>query len=193
MPHLPNKLSYVLGTILGDPGELLRFIATGWATFKFRFIRRCAGAGTVIGESCTFINANNIHIGENCLVQDRVYIRAGKDGNVTIGDDAALNSFVQIFGHGGIELGAETQIGPNCVLTTTGHDYRAADLDRNYSAIKIGRRVWVSANCTILPGVTIGDFSVIGAGAVVNKDIPPRSLAVGVPARVIRAIDEPGD
>ena len=190
MSHLPNKFQYVLSTLLSDPTELLRFAATALTTFKFRFLKGCGGPGSVIGAHTVIINSKNVTIGRNCLLQDRVYIRAGKDGRVTIGDKAALNSFVQIFGHGGIDIGPETQIGPNTVLTTTGHNYHAVDLDRNFSQITLGRRVWIGASCTILPGVTIGDYSVIGAGAVVTKDIPPNSLAMGIPARVIRTFDE---
>lgn len=120
---------------------------------------------------------------------DRVYIRAGANGKVTVGDGAAINSHVQIYGHGGIRIGEHTQVGPSTIITTTGHNYRTKELERDYSAIDIGKRVWIGANATILPGVSIGDFSVIGAGAVVTKDIPPHSLAVGVPARVIRSIE----
>jgi acetyltransferase-like isoleucine patch superfamily enzyme len=57
--------------------------------------------------------------------------------------------------------------------------------------VVIGKGVWIGANATILPGVQIGDHSVIGAGAVVTKDVAPYSVAVGVPARVIRQIDKP--
>jgi acetyltransferase-like isoleucine patch superfamily enzyme len=137
------------------------------------------------------INSNNIEIGANCLIKDRVYLRAGIDGHIILGDGAAINSFVQIYGHGGVNIGEQTQIGPNSVVTTTGHDYLSRNLDQDYSAISIGARVWIGANCTILPGVTIGDHAVIGAGAVVTRDIPANCVAVGVPARVIRHFDAP--
>ena len=55
--------------------------------------------------------------------------------------------------------------------------------------IKIGCNVWIGANATILPGVTIGDGAVIAAGAVVSKDVPPRTIAGGVPAKIIKTID----
>ena len=136
------------------------------------------------------VNSGNIRIGANCLLQDRVYLRAGIDGHILIGDGAALNSFVQMYGHGGIKIGKDTQLGPNTVVTTTGHDYLSGDLDSEYASINIGDRVWIGANCTIIGGVNIGDQAVIGAGAVVIKDIPARCLAVGVPAQVVRSFDE---
>ena len=136
------------------------------------------------------INAANIDIGTDCLLKDRVYLRAGIEGRISIDDRAALNSFVQMYGHGGIKIGKDTQIGPNTVITTTTHDYLATALETSFLEISIGERVWIGGNCTILGGVHIGDQAVIGAGAVVTKDIPARSVAVGVPARVIRSFDE---
>ncbi len=75
------------------------------------------------------------------------------------------------------------------MITTTGHDYLSSNLESDFAEITIGERVWVGANCTIIGGVDIGDQAVIGAGAVVTKDIPARCVAVGVPARVIRSFD----
>lgn len=187
MQHLPKKHLYLLRTAVHNPSELLRFARVAWSTFRYRFLQRCAGRGTVVGERTVMTNTANIRIGAGCLVQDRVYLRAGPDGHIRIGEGAAVNSFVQMYGHGGIDIGADTQVGPNTVLTTTGHDYLARDLQQNYAGITIGKRVWIGASCTILPGVTIGDHAVIGAGAVVAKDIPAQSLAVGVPARVVRS------
>lgn len=190
MEHLPNKHLYLLKAILRNPSEIVRLLRVAWSTLRYRYVHRCAGAKTVVGEATVMTNTSNISIGKSCLIQDRVYLRAGLDGRIEIGDGAALNSFVQMYGHGGITVGDDAQIGPNTVVTTTGHDYMATDLNQNYAAIRIGKRVWVGANCTILPGVTIGDQSVIGAGAVVSKNIPARCVALGVPARVVRRFDQ---
>src|SRR5690606_18371727 len=119
-------------------------------------------------------------------------IRAGVHGRVEIGDRVAINSFVQIYGHGGVSIGDETQLGPGTIVTTTGHDYADEKLEASFTPIVIGRRVWVGAHVTIIGGVTIGDSAVIGAGAVVIRDIPPHTLAVGVPARVVRRLDRGG-
>ncbi len=192
MRHVPDRLNYLLQTAIHNPAEMLRIFRVALTTFWFRFGKRCVGPGTLVGEKTVFINSSNIRFGSNCLIQDRVYIRAGTHGKVVVGDGAAINSHVQIYGHGGVRIGEHAQIGPGTVVTTTGHDYRATELDRDYSAIEIGKRVWIGASATILPGVSIGEYSVIGAGAVVTKDVPPHSLAVGVPARVIRTI-EPHD
>ena len=83
-------------------------------------------------------------------------------------------------------------IGPNTTITTVGHPITPKGRRKHLaqaSEITIGDDVWLGANVTILPDITIGDNVVIGAGAVVSKDIPDNSLAVGVPARVIREIE----
>jgi len=190
MNHLPHKVKYLLQTATSNPSELLRIAVVAWTSFRYRWIKRCVGRNTVVGERTVMINSANIDIGADCLIKDRVYLRAGIDGNIAIDDGAALNSFVQLYGHGGITVGKDTQIGPNTVITTTGHDYVSTELDTAYSPITIGERVWIGANCTILGGVNIGDRAVIGAGAVVTKDIPSNCVAVGVPARVVRSFDE---
>ena len=190
MDHLPEKTRYLMKTFARNPSEIFRLARVGWSSFRFRHLHRCVGSGTVVGEGTVMTNVSNISIGEGCLIQDRVYLRAGIDGRIEIGDGAALNSFVQMYGHGGITIGHDSQVGPNTVITTTGHDYMATDLLQNYSPVRIGRRVWIGANCTIVPGVTIGDQAVIGAGAVVTRDIPPRCVALGVPARVVRHFDQ---
>ena len=84
-------------------------------------------------------------------------------------------------------------IGPNTLITTVGHPLSPKGR-RNYLAfakpVKIGNDVWIGGNVTILPGITIGNNVVIGAGAVVTHDIPDNSLAMGVPARVVRQLDD---
>ena len=184
-----KKSSYFLHIIKNDPFELFRLLSTVLTTAKFRFLKRCIGKGTIVGPRTEIINAANVYIGEDCLIQDAVYIRAGIQGKITIGDRAALNSFCRLFGHGSIEIGEDTQLGPGSLITTTEHNYQK-DLQASFKPVVIGKRVWIGANVTVLPGVEIGDFCVIGAGSVVTRSIPPRSVAVGVPARVIKLVDE---
>jgi acetyltransferase-like isoleucine patch superfamily enzyme len=188
--YVLDKFGYFVTVLRKNPSELFRLVRIGLNTFQYRYVTRCAGEGTVIGTGTQIINSTNVQIGRNCLLQDSIYIRAGALGKVIIGDRVAINSFCRLFGHGSIEIGEDTQLGPGTLITTTGHDY-ARDLEVSFQKVVIGRQVWVGANVTILPNVEIGDFTVIGAGAVVNKSIPANSLAVGVPARVIRRIERP--
>ena len=91
-----------------------------------------------------------------------------------------------------IKIGADTFIGPNCGFYTTIHplnyEQRIKGIERA-KPITIGKGVWIGGNVTILPGVTIGDMAVIGAGSVVTKDIPGSVVAVGNPCREIKQID----
>lgn len=189
-----NRASYLARVAARNPLELWRLLRIALITAKYRYVARCAGPGCVLGIGTEIVNSANVRLGRNVLLQDHVYIRAGAEGSVTIGDRAAINSFCRIFGHGSVTVGEDAQLGPGCLVTTTDHDYTRA-LETRYKSVTIGREVWVGANVTILPGVEIGDGAVIGAGSVVNRSIPPRTLAVGVPARAIRQITavEPSD
>jgi acetyltransferase-like isoleucine patch superfamily enzyme len=186
--HTPDKLAYALRLLTSDPFELLRLLHVGWTTAKYRYLRRCVGPGTTVEPGVQILNAANVQIGRDCLFKEGIYLRAGAQGRITIGDRAAINGFCKIYGHGTVTIGEDAQLGPGVLITTTGHDYRG-QLETSFSPVVIGRRVWIGANVTVLPGVEIGDEAVIGAGSVVTKSIPPRVVAVGVPARVIKSIE----
>jgi len=185
--HIDKKY-YIIKLLHSNPLELLHLVKTALKTFQYRYIYRCVKAKTIIGKATEIINFSNVQIGKNCLILDHVYIRAGLDGEVIIGDFCAINSFAKLFGHGGIKIGAHSQIGPDCLLTTTTHNYKE-NLATKFAPITIGERVWIGAKSSILAGVSIGDYSVIGAGSMVIKDIPPYSVAIGTPAKVIKTID----
>ena len=91
-----------------------------------------------------------------------------------------------------VTFGDNVFIGPNCGFYTAGHPVDAAERNRGLEyarPITVGGSVWFGAGVTVLPGVTIGDDCVIGAGSVVVKDIPPHSVAVGNPCKVIKTIE----
>lgn len=92
---------------------------------------------------------------------------------------------------GGIEIGDGTLIGHNVVLATINHDLSPKENRKNhYAPIKIGAHVWIGSNATILPGVTLGDWAVVAAGAVVARDVPAMTVVGGVPAKVLRVVQE---
>lgn len=108
---------------------------------------------------------------------------------ITLGRRVFINSGCRFQDQGGITIGDDCLIGHNVVLATLNHDLdpsRRADM--HPAPIVIGRNVWVGANATVLPGVTIGDDAVVGAASVVTKDVPPASVVVGSPARVVRSV-----
>lgn len=110
--------------------------------------------------------------------------------NITIGKNVFINSGCCFQDHGGITLGDGALVGHNVVLATLNHDLDPRKRGTTIPApIVIGNDVWIGANATILQGVTIGDGSVVAAGAVVSKDVPPNTVVGGVPAKVIKQIE----
>ncbi|MBD7957756.1 sugar O-acetyltransferase [Microbacterium sp. Sa4CUA7] len=109
--------------------------------------------------------------------------------NITLGERVFINSGCRFQDQGGITIGDDCLIGHNVVIATLNHDMRPSRRsDLIPSPVVIGRNVWLGANVTVLPGVTIGDDAVVGAGSVVTKDVPAASIAVGSPARVVREV-----
>ena len=100
-----------------------------------------------------------------------------------------LNDLLAWFDQGGIVIGEGSLIGHNVVLATLDHDLAPEKRHILHPApIHIGHNVWIGAVAVVTKGVTIGDNSVLAAGAVVTRDIPPNVIAAGVPAKVLRAI-----
>ncbi len=109
--------------------------------------------------------------------------------NIEVGEDVFINACCHFQDHGGVRIGDGCQIGHNVVFATLNHFLEPEKRKMTYSApIVLGKNVWIGSNATILQGVTIGDNAVIGAGAVVTGDIPADTVAVGMPARVVKHI-----
>ena len=117
------------------------------------------------------------------------YTDCGK--NITVGKNVFINSGCRFQDQGGISIGDGTLIGHNVVLATLNHGISPDERHDLFPApIHIGKNVWIGANATVLPGVTIGDNAVIAAGAVVTKDVPANVVVAGVPAKVIRKTEK---
>ena len=115
--------------------------------------------------------------GKNCHFGKNVYANF----NLTMVDDTH------------IYVGDRTKLGPNVVLATAGHPILPELREKAYQynfPVHIGRNCWLGAGVVVVPGVTIGDNTVIGAGSVVTKDIPANVVAVGNPCKVLRQINE---
>lgn len=128
-------------------------------------------------------------LGEGAEVKPPLSVDYGE--NIFIGAGTFVNFNLTALDVARITIGEDCQIGPNVQLLTATHPVdpvpRRARLEGS-SPITIGNNVWLGGGVIVCPGVTIGDNSVIGAGAVVTKDIPADVVAVGNPARVIRAV-----
>ena len=116
------------------------------------------------------------------------YTDCGK--NIKIGKNVFINACCRFQDQGGIEIGDGSLIGHNTTIATLNHDFNPLKRQNlTPSSVKIGKNVWIGSDCTILPGVEIGDGAIIGAGSVVTKSIPQNVIAVGNPARVIKEIE----
>jgi acetyltransferase-like isoleucine patch superfamily enzyme len=112
--------------------------------------------------------------------------------NIRLGRNVFINQNCTLYDLGGIDIGDDVMIGPNVSLITSSHPVAPSQRREAVIArpIVIGNNVWIAAGVTVIGGVTIGDNSVVAAGAVVTKDVPPDSLVAGNPAKVIRSIKE---
>ena len=110
--------------------------------------------------------------------------------NIKVGKRVFINSCCRFQDQGGIEIGDDCLIGHNTTIATLNHDFNPENrANLTPYPVKIGNKVWIGSDCTILPNVTIGDGAIIGAGSVVTKDVPANCIAVGNPAKVIREIE----
>lgn len=135
-----------------------------------------------------------IKVGRNTIIGSGVSIKAGFGGEISIGKDSLIDDYCFIASHKSVAIGDRTLISGNCYIVDFNHKYplsKYSVLDEDAYVekfVKIGSDVWVGAHVVILPGVSIGDGAVIGAGSVVTKSIPSYSVAVGNPAKIIKTL-----
>lgn len=129
-------------------------------------------------------------VDESFLLIPPFYTAGGVD--ISVGRNVFVNQNCTFYDLGGLDIADDVMIGPNVNLITTGHPIEPSQR-RDFVVAKpivIERNVWIGAGATIIGGVTVGENSVVGAGSVVTKDVPPNTLVGGNPARVIRSIAE---
>ena len=137
----------------------------------------------------TFSDLIGAQVDENFSLIPPFYTTGGE--NIRVGRNVFINQNCTMYDLGGIDIADEVMIGPNVSLITSGHPVEPARRRACVTArpIVIERNVWIAAGATIIGGVTVGENSVVAAGAVVTRDVPPNTLVAGNPARVVRAID----
>ena len=152
------------------------------------------GNGVIIGDDCTLHAREGTHIdiGDKVMLCERVYLDTQCEGGyIEIGASAYLGTGTTMFGHRGLEIGDHALIAQNVTLTPYSHNF--ADRNRNIilqggnmKKVSIGRDSYIGMGVCIMYSGDIGEGSVVGAGSVVVKPIPPYSVAVGCPAKVIK-------
>lgn len=190
------------------------FLCNSLAVFYRKFIFSHIGKNVRISRRAKIFGAGKIVIGNNVVIEDDVLINAnspssnciklGDDcvikkgtlveaygGKIEIGKNCSFNPYCVIYGHGGLSIGNDVRIATGAVIVPANHIFEDKNIPITKQGIKtkgisIGNDVWIGANVTILDGVEIGDSTVVGAGAVVTKNIPSHCIYAGVPAKLIR-------
>ena len=131
-------------------------------------------------------------VGENCYIEPPLHTNFG-GRHVHFGRQVYANFNLTLVDDTHIYVGDCTMFGPNVVVATAGHPILPELREQGYQfnmPVHIGRNCWLGAGVIVLPGVTIGDNVVVGAGSVVTKDLPDNVVAVGNPCRVLREVGE---
>lgn len=127
--------------------------------------------------------------GEDVLVQPMFWCDYGE--NIQMGSHVEINHNCVILDCAPVTFGDHVFVGPNCGFYTAGHPLDAVTRNAGLEyarPITVGDNVWFGGNVTVLPGVTIGSGAVVGGGSVVSRDVPPNTVAVGNPCRVVKEI-----
>lgn len=131
-------------------------------------------------------------IGENCYIEPPLHANFG-GAHIHFGKNVYANFNLTCVDDTHIYVGDYTMFGPNVTIATAGHPILPELREKGYqynAPVHIGKNCWIGAGAIILPGITIGDNVVVGAGSVVTKDLPPNVVAVGNPCKVLREVNE---
>jgi maltose O-acetyltransferase len=126
--------------------------------------------------------------GGNVNIERGAYIGAGRTISIGSNSNIGINAAI----HRGTRIGSNVMMGPEVIIFTTNHRTSSTEIpmiDQGYeptAPVTIGDDVWIGARAIILPGVTVASGSIVGAGAVVSRDVPERAIVVGNPARIVR-------
>lgn len=161
--------------------KMLKIMA-GWIFFK--------ASGLVDACILEYLKTRLGHCADGVVLYKGVSIRNPE--KVTIGKNTHVGERTHIGGGGKVTIGEWCQIANNVIIATANHNIGLERYYNNvsYEDIIIGNNVWIACNAIILPGVKIGDNSIIAAGAVVTKSVPENTIVAGVPAKFIRTIQK---
>jgi acetyltransferase-like isoleucine patch superfamily enzyme len=204
-----NFLAWLVSLVVND--RIVRFFGKFWKKVRWHGMKRrffSVGSDSFIESPWVITNPQNITVGENFLALSVLRIETFEEylgehftPKIIIGNNVAFNNDCHIGCINRIEIGNNV-LGASRIYITDHYHGRIEPEDlavvptqrKLYSKgpVIIGDNVWIGENVTILPGVTIGENAIIGANTVVSKDIPANAVAAGVPARIIRQLQEQG-
>ena len=188
LPILRELKAWIEFFIRFTPGRIGNFLRSFY--YKYRSKNKFSKNRFEIGLRIEY--PKNVRISSNSYYGLNCKIYACETSRVEIGENVSFNSNVMINarGIGKIFIGNNVLIGPNVVIRSNNHKYEEIDIPiinqgMTNGEIIIEDNVWISSNCVILPNCTIGEGSIVAAGAVVTKDIEPYSIVGGIPAKKI--------
>jgi acetyltransferase-like isoleucine patch superfamily enzyme len=197
--------------IEGTRARKMCFLLSGWvlagrvANLVFTLVARGSfaawGKGSKIGRGAKLVSPHLIDVGAGVVIGEQVWLNAKDDrgdGKSTLifGNGTYVGRFVQINAWRSVVIGEEVMIADRVFISDADHNFTASDVpikkqgDSFRGAVTLRNGCWIGIGAVILPGVTIGHNSVIAANSVVTEDVPDRSVAGGIPARVIKSLDE---
>jgi len=145
---------------------------------------------TWLGSGVRIDNPWKVKLGRSIFLDKGVILEA-RIGHVEIGNRVYIGCYSVIIGNGGVVIGSNVLIGAHCIITSSNHRFDRRDRiiweqGMSWKKVTIGDDVWWGANVKVMPGVSIGNGAVVGAGSVVTKDIPDYGVAIGVPCKIVR-------
>jgi acetyltransferase-like isoleucine patch superfamily enzyme len=166
---------------------------------RWRLARHAARGGFFVrqpveGELLEALDEERLTIGEGTLLEPGCWITMAPEARVRIGEGTFLNRNTMIAAQGEVEIGDHVMFANGCFVSDAAHRFDDPDLPVTQQGFttkgptRIGDNCWLGVNCVVTSGVTIGERCVIGANSVVTRDLPPRSICAGAPAKVIRPI-----
>ena len=160
------SMRLIIGSIVGAAYNVL-LSGVPSRTIRHAYLRCWLGTfgkGSSIQRGCRFLNGRKVHLG----VRNVINFGCLLDGR-----------------HYRIVTGEDVSIGPEATILTLGHDSQSLEFANKGGDVQIGARAWIGYRAIVLPGVTIGEGAVVGAGSVVARDVPAFAIVVGNPARIV--------
>ncbi|MBW2264211.1 MAG: transferase [Deltaproteobacteria bacterium] len=150
------------------------------------------GEGVVIEAGVRIFHPRNVFIGDNVYVGHGTVLEGYHDSRLAIGSDTWIGAGCHLHAAGGLTIGATVGIGPGVRIITSTHRVGGPgevilEAPITFAPVVVGDGCDLGVSSVILPGVSVGEHTQVGAGAVVTRDLPPHSVAAGVPARVLRS------
>lgn len=167
---------------------------------RWRIDRHAARGGFYVrhpieGEALEAFDSGRLTVGEGTLLEPGCWLTLSSEARIEIGRGCFLNRGTMLAALERIEIGDHVMLANNCFVGDADHRHDDPELPVTWQGfvprgpVRIGANVWLGVNCVVTGGVEIGERAVIGANSVITRDVPPRVVAAGAPARVIREVE----